>query len=373
MPPTRLRLACVACLSAAATLVGASDALGNPLPRHAGHAARTVAQVERYWTPDRMENARPADLAVAAGAAGARAAVARQSGSTVPFRSYEVTDTRSYPNRVHGKVFFTRPGAGNFVCSGTVVDASNQATVLTAGHCVHDAGLWSTNFAFAPGYGNVAGTGSAPYGVWAASGEAAPVPWVDSRNVKFDVGAAVIARDTLGRPLESIVGARSVAFNQTSSQTFRSFGYPAVPTADHHFDGTRLWACDSNPPITDDSVTGPGDSTMGIGCDMSGGASGGGWVTASGAVNGINSYRYPNRPDLMFGPYFGSTIEELYDFAAAQQPGVPGSWAVGNAPAPASAAGTLRVAAACKKAKKRKRKLTRRARRCNRHRRDRRG
>jgi V8-like Glu-specific endopeptidase len=361
------------CLCAGATLVGTNQASATPLPRQAGDAGRTVAQVERYWTSHRMQSARPADLAVAAGAAGARAAVAGQSSSTVPFGSYQVTDTRSYPNRVHGKVFFTRPGAGNFVCSGTVVDAPNQSTVLTAGHCVHDAGRWSTNFAFAPGYGNVAGTDSAPYGVWAASGEAAPVPWVDSRNVKFDVGAAVIARDTLGRPLESIVGARSVAFNQTTSQTFRSFGYPAVPTGDHDFDGTRLWACDSNPPITDDSVGGAGDPTMGIGCDMTGGASGGGWVTASGAVNGVNSYRYAGRPDLIFGPYFGSTIEELYDFAAAELPGVSGSWAVGNATAPASRAGTVRVAAACKKAKKRKRKLTRRARRCSRRHRDRRG
>jgi V8-like Glu-specific endopeptidase len=358
MPPTRLRLAWVACLFVGTALAASNSALATGVPRQAGYAGRTAADVERYWTQDRMRNATPANLTI--GSAGPRGAAASRSSSTVPFTSYEVTDTVSYPNRVHGKVFFTRPGAGNFVCSGTVVDAPNQATVITAGHCVYDAGVWSTNFAFAPGYGHYAGTVTAPYGVWAATGEAAPTPWVDSRNVKFDVGAAVVARDPLKRTLESVVGARSIAFSRATSQPFRSFGYPAVATTAHSFDGTRLWACDSSPPISDDSVGGQGTAPLGIGCDMTGGSSGGGWVTAGGAVNGVNSYRYVSQPNLMYGPYFGSTIEALYDFAAGKQPGAPGSWAVGNNATPPPASAEQRVlAATCKKPKKKKHKRAR--------------
>ena len=38
---------------------------------------------------------------------------------------------------------------------------------------------------------------------------------------------------------------------------------------------------------------------------MSGGSSGGGWVNASGAVNGLISYGYELDFDHLYGPYFG--------------------------------------------------------------------
>jgi hypothetical protein len=342
-----------------AALFAPSGALAAAPAVQAGDADRTVAQVAAYWTPDRMANATPLELVASGESKGARQrATATTStaatSSPVPYSSFELTDTTSFPNRVHGKVFFTRPGVGNFVCSGTVADAGNRATVITAGHCVYD-GAWSTNFAFAPGYRNVNGTGYAPYGIWAASDEAAPQPWVDSENLKFDVGAAVIARDGSGRSLENVVGGRPIAFNQSTGQFFRAFGYPAEPANGHPFDGRRLWACDSNPPILDNPNNTSGPSTMGIGCDMTGGASGGGWVGRdSGYLNGVNSYRYSNQPNLMFGPYFGGTVKALYDFAAALPPGVPGSRAAGNKVPGSedSSSGTARRAT-CKKARKR--------------------
>jgi V8-like Glu-specific endopeptidase len=322
-------------------------------PRHAGDADRTVAEVEAYWTPQRMEQAKPFDVVVKPdGSTGARAAESNApAASTVAYSSFELTDTTSFPNRLHGKAFFSRPGAGNFVCSGTVVDAQNRATVITAGHCVHSAGVWSTNFAFAPGYRRLLGTGNAPYGVWAATDEAAPQEWVTSRNLRFDVGAAVIAKDSLGRNLEDVVGARAIAFNRPTSQSFRSYGYPAQPTASHAFDGMRLWGCDSAPPISDNPTSASGPATLGIGCDMTGGSSGGGWVNA-GYLNGVNSYRYSNQPEMMYGPYFGPEVKALYDFAAVRAPGTMGSQAVGNQSPPASNPTTAVPKPVCKKRRK---------------------
>jgi hypothetical protein len=317
-----------------------------------------------------MARATPLEVVASSGSDTPRAGqTVSPSSTSVAYTSFELTDTYSFPNRVHGKVFFTQPGEGNFVCSGTVVDAENRATVITAGHCVHDAGGWSTNFAFAPGYRNLLGMGSAPYGVWAASGEVAPQPWVDSQNLKFDVGAAVLARDVSGRSLEDVVGARGVAFNQTVTQSFRSHGYPAQATSEHPFDGTRLWACDSSPPLADNPTSASGPATMGIGCDMTGGSSGGGWVTGDGRLNGVNSYRYTNEPDLMYGPYFGSAVKALYDYAAAQPTGSAGSQAAGNAtpdvvvadPKPASVPSP--PAPGCKKKPRRKAKRKRHAKR----------
>src|SRR2546421_7125534 len=206
------RAAFCTALSLAAAVLAPGTAFAPSPPEQAGDSVRTVAQVSAYWTPERMDNAKPIGVIAAKGSAArtsspdqASGQPVTQSGSPVAYSSFELTDTLSYPNRVHGKVFFTRPGVGNFVCSGTVVDAGNQSTVITAGHCVHD-GAWATNFAFAPGYRSLNGIENAPYGVWAASDEAAPQPWVDSENLKYDVGAAVIARNGSGQTLESVVG-----------------------------------------------------------------------------------------------------------------------------------------------------------------------
>jgi hypothetical protein len=361
-PPRKVacrRGAVIAGLALLASALGPGSAAAQAPLRHAGDSPRTVAEVSAYWTPQRMANADPLGLLKAGqkppAASLNRSAPTQQSaGSSASYSSFELTDTLSFPNRVHGKVFFTKPGVGNFVCSGTVVDAGNRSTVITAGHCVHDGGSWSTNFAFAPGYRNLNGVGNAPYGVWAASDEAAPQPWVDSENLKYDVGAVVIARNSSGQSLENVVGGRGITFNQSTSQSFRSYGYPAQPTSAHSFDGTRLWACDSSTPVADSPSTASGPNTMGIGCDMTGGSSGGGWVTdpSSGYLNGVNSYKYSSQPNMMYGPYFGATVQSLYNFAAAEPPGTPLSSGAGNSiPAletnPSPRAG-------CKKAKKKR-------------------
>jgi V8-like Glu-specific endopeptidase len=321
----------------------------------APHVARTAAEVSNYWTPKRMENAKPAPLLT----------VPADDGSSPtpvaapPVTAFELTDTLSFPNRVHGKVFFTKPAQpppNSYVCSGTAVLASNDSTVITAGHCVNDSGVWSTNFAFVPGYRN----GSAPYGVWAASDESAPSGWVGSGNFRYDVGAAVMARNSSGQELEDVVGGRGILFNQSTNQQFRSHGYPqAAP-----FDGSKLYACDAATTFPDNPSPAIGPSTMGIACDMTGGSSGGGWVVTDGSGNGyvesVNSYKYPSTPAFMFGPYFGDVIAALYSSIESEPPGVPGSPTSGTSSSPPTSAGTTPLSNStpkkCKKSKKRKKK-----------------
>jgi V8-like Glu-specific endopeptidase len=273
-----------------------------------------------------------------------------------PVTAFELTDTTSFPNRVHGKVFFTKPGIGNFVCSGTAVLASNDATVITAGHCVNDNGIWSTNFAFVPGYRN----GNAPYGTWAASDESAPSGWVTSENFRYDVGAAVMARNSSGQELEDVVGGRGILFNQPTNQALRSHGYPAQAP----FDGLKLWACDALTTFPDNPNPPIGPQTMGMACDMNGGASGGGWVFTDGSGNGfvesVNSYKYTNNPAFMFGPYFGDVIAALYNSIESVPPGLPGSPTSGTGNPPSSDATTpVSSPKKCKKSKKRKKKRCR--------------
>jgi V8-like Glu-specific endopeptidase len=310
----RARLA--ALLVAAFVLAAPAAASAAPAILEAGDSARTAAEVKRYWTPMRMENAKP--VALLDPAEEGIGAPTPRAGS-ISYTSGELTDTLLFPNRLHGKVFFTRPGAGNFVCSGTAVEAANLSTVITAGHCVHYLGVWSTNFAFVPGYRN----GSRPYGTWAATNTAAPSQWVSSGFFEYDVGAAVVAENTLGQSLQEVVGARDILFNQPVSGAVRSHGYPAQSP----FDGAKLRYCDSALGYRDPLSGAP--QTMGIGCNMNGGSSGGGWVV-NGAVISVNSYTRSGTPEVMYGPYFGSTAEALYDSVDGDPSGGPSSPSAGG-------------------------------------------
>jgi V8-like Glu-specific endopeptidase len=326
-------------LVAAFVLAVPAAASAAPAILEAGDTARTAAEVSRYWTPKRMENAKPAPVLNPAddgsGTPTPRAGI-------ISYTSGELTETTLFPNRVHGKVFFPRPGAGNFVCSGTAVEAANLSTVITAGHCVHYLGVWSTNFAFVPGYRN----GNRPFGTWAATAEAAPSAWVSSESFEYDVGAAVVAENTLGQSLQEVVGARDILFNQPVSGAVRSYGYPAQSP----FDGAKLRYCDSALGYRDPLSGAP--QPMGIGCDMNGGSSGGGWVS-NGAVISVNSYTRSSTPEVMYGPYFGSTAEALYDSVDGDPSGSGGSPAAGGpATLPQDLAPAATAKVKCKKQKK---------------------
>ncbi len=116
-----------------------------------------------------------------------------------------------------------------------------------------------------------------------------------------------------GRGIEDIVGARDIAFGRPDPSSVTAFGYPAEPALFQPlFDGERLYSCDS--PITGtDTPPGAGPDTLQIECDMSGGSSGGGWVTPSGALVGLISYGYATDLDHLYGPYFGGTARDLYE------------------------------------------------------------
>jgi hypothetical protein len=44
---------------------------------------------------------------------------------------------------------------------------------------------------------------------------------------------------------------------------------------------------------------------------MAAGSSGGGWLAEGTYVDGVTSYGYANRPDLLYSPYFGPAIGDF--------------------------------------------------------------
>jgi hypothetical protein len=266
-------------------------------PAHATPPAQAEAvdqarvEVVNYWTEERMRNAIPLDIV--------QGAERKKPRAAFPFTRYEP----STYNPAHGKVFFS-DGSANYVCSGTALTSGNESVVWTAGHCVNEGpGSFYTNWAFVPAYRD----GARPYGTWTARMLLTTAGWGQQGDFSYDLGAAVM-NTSGGGTLTDTVGSRGAAFNQPAAQHYLAHGYPAAPP----FTGGRMFVCESDLGTRDTSANPP---TMGIGCDMTGGSSGGGWVVGNNVLS-VNSYGYRTLPNVMFGPYQGSVAQQLYGSAA---------------------------------------------------------
>jgi V8-like Glu-specific endopeptidase len=116
--------------------------------------------------------------------------------------------------------------------------------------------------------------------------------------------------------LHDKIGYLGYKANVSRNQTWNAFGYPqAAP-----FDGKKLTYCKAAYATSDTQFS---PDTIGIGCDMTGGSSGGPWILnytpgQSGSfnyINGLNSYKYDSQPKAMYSPYFGNEFLDLRKFA----------------------------------------------------------
>lgn len=289
------RIGAVLTVAVAWTLVSTATA-AQPVDVVSKRVSQSRAGVVSYWTADRMRNARPVQRAKPGPAPG--------SGPAKAGTALEVPAPYTGLTRTHGKVFFT-DGAIDYVCSGTAIQSANESAVWTAGHCVNRGpGDFFTNWAFVPAYRD----GQRPYGTWAARRLQTTTRWQSSGDFSYDLGAATVSANGGGATLTDTVGGRGIVFNGARDQRYDAFGYPAAGK----FNGQRLWHCDS-PLYMSDTRTSP--QTMGIQCNMTGGSSGGAWLTTTGAVASVNSYGYQSLKNVMFGPYQGTVAQSLYGTA----------------------------------------------------------
>ncbi len=280
-------------------------------------AAVTSAEHRRittYWTPARMRAAKAGETLVAGRSPhGTTRKVAAGKAQTVAPTIERKAGGYTYTGggavvKTTGKVFFTL-GGSDYVCSGSAVSSTNKDTVLTAGHCVHEGpGSFATNFAFVPAYNN----GNRPYGTFTARKLYTTNAWANSGDFDYDVGFALM-NSLNGKDLTDTVGGQGIAFNQARGKYMYSFGYPAASP----YDGQKLIYCYGT--VFNDTYGDTND--QGMNCNMTGGSSGGPWFynfntsTGTGTLNSVNSFGYTGVPNIMWGPYFGSTISSLYNTA----------------------------------------------------------
>ncbi|WP_155853639.1 hypothetical protein [Arthrobacter sp. H5] len=268
------------------------------------------ASLEAYWTPERMKNAKPANSINSQGWADQGRTIMPKGGAEkvvkAPQNKPSLRAASEAPVSHIGKVFFTL-GGQNYVCSANSVGSNNQNTVATAGHCTHDLSAgWATKFVFVPGYQN----GNSPYGMWSATSLHSTSEWVSRNDISYDGAFAVVA-PLNGRTLAATVGASNIGFNMARNLTYKAYGYPAASP----FNGESLKSCYGT--ASRDNLG--GTQSQGIPCDMTGGSSGGPWFVGSGSggtQNSVNSFGYTSQKNVMYGPYFGSSIQQAYTSAS---------------------------------------------------------
>ncbi|MFF8974676.1 trypsin-like serine peptidase [Streptomyces sp. NPDC014995] len=316
----RQRTATAILLTVGALLTGglsAASAASAATPGPAEAPAARVAsaaeqrQASSFWTAERMRGATPLDLSLSPSAL--KSLKTPKPGG----RTTTVAPT-AFPQaggawtgggavvKTSGRVFFSFQGR-TASCSGNAVTSQNASTVITAGHCVKYQGSWHTNWIFVPAYDN----GSAPYGQWTASKTLTTPQWEASEDINYDIGAAVVA-PLNGQKLTSVTGAQGIQFNGGYNKPMYAFGFPAASP----YDGSKLVYCSGN--SSKDFLFSQDHS---LGCNMTGGSSGGPWFTGfsesagTGLQVSVNSFGYTFLPNRMFGPYFGNDAKALYDKA----------------------------------------------------------
>ncbi|HVD38944.1 MAG TPA: hypothetical protein VNC15_08955 [Solirubrobacterales bacterium] len=276
-----------------------------------GSEAAQAERVRRYWTPQRMESARPLDLVV--GADG-RQRLRPGRGAALAGASFVGVPTPTVPPYSANGRLFLRVGDLHGYCSATAIDSPTRRLVLTAGHCVNEGGSfggrrWYRDLLFVPAYSG----GKRPFGAFPAGrGKVfAPPQWTRHGNRDFDLGAFLTYPNKRGEALADAVGGGvAIALDRPRRQEYTTFGYP------HKY---RWMQTCTGRYSRDDRFTldFPGPPTLGVACQWVPGASGGGWLIEGGtAIAGLTSYGVFGALGTTFGPYFtretvGKLVEGL--------------------------------------------------------------
>lgn len=306
-----------------------------------GARATYRESLQAYWTPARMAAATPveddADFKASVKNYEVQQKVLRQAGKKPvtndgPTRKFDGVESKVFggveaaynPNAPYytptaytqGKVFFTKAGGGNYVCSGTIVNSEGKDSVWTAGHCVHGGagGSWHYNWTFVPAYDDDLAN-PRPYGTWSAAYLSSRTAWTNSSDYSQDIGVATMNTNFGGWHIVDYFGGQGITVNKGKSGVYEyAFGYPA----EWPFDGGNLYRCQGyTSPEWDVWIT--WSQTVKIPCDMTRGSSGGGWLNGYngswGWLNGVNS-RIDRivGPTIMLSPYFDDDAWSLYNF-----------------------------------------------------------
>lgn len=225
-----------------------------------------------YWTAAKMRAAKPATPMLSGPGAES------YGTSNLDFtrsRISPLSANQAAPYKTTGKLFFTDPGVGDFVCSAATV---GKRVVITAAHCLYGDGRFFTNWTFVPGYDGSRPTLAAqrPFGTWTWSRAQVPQNWIDTAGAlpnATDFATLVFADQVIGgvtTSLYQVSGRYPTVTGHLFDNHVTILGYPC------NFDSCNIM----QRVDTGDHRTPPGGGANAYeyGSDMTGGSSGGPWL-----------------------------------------------------------------------------------------------
>jgi len=274
----------------------------------------------------------------------------RQPPRVAALRDYPYARTcfgaslKQLPAQTMGILFFKLPPYGkndSSQCTATVANTvigstpGNESVLVTAGHCIgftpketrdktwkpFKSAYWLPSFRLQELYAGRVPKGQAAFQRWfkrsvwfplGYSGASDPIPvayipkpWKEGAGYRWDFGAVVVQGHGRTSIMDEIGGLGVSMLGAGANSVIQSYGYPA----DVPFDGERLFVCKGKSSVGDRVTTAKTREVLGIGCDMTGGSSGGPWVRAGDRdlfVVSVNSYGPTGPPrkieNVMFGP-----------------------------------------------------------------------
>ena len=315
----------------AAMAIGLAASIAIPLAVGPVAAAAPQSRHDRvvaYWTAERVKAARPRAFVMTGGRL---APVAKPAKPPAGGGGLAATTGTAWPDgkgaiyRATGRVLFTLNG-GNWICSASVATDSRTdiSVVLTAGHCAFDQATrtFATNWLFIPEFDtrDSYDCAVAVHGCWTADRLIVHAGFANQTSfnqtaTQYDWAFAVVDADGAATSqLDQTVGSFPIAFRSYSSGSpVAAFGYPA---GGKYGGNNDLIHC-SNSLGTDPYNLG---RTYRLSCDMTGGSSGGPWLTSfpatgdAGTLSSVNSYTY-NGITAMHGPKFGTATAATWNAA----------------------------------------------------------
>jgi hypothetical protein len=163
-----------------------------------------------------------------------------------------------------------------------------------------------------PGYAN----GSKPHGSYTARRIFVASQWSNGASENYDVAFVALSTASVRRVRTHAVtatgGGLGITFGSQPAHAY-AFGYPSNPP----YNGQQLDYCDGTTSPDPYHAT----SDTGLPCTITGGASGGPWLsgfnagTGTGTITSVTSFKYDNGNAVIYGPTLGSAAQSLYEQA----------------------------------------------------------
>jgi V8-like Glu-specific endopeptidase len=305
--------------------------------------------IEEFWDPERIWEAEENDKSVdedeideGDGSEPETDDPADDRGVTDPFPPKVEAVEKDTPYNVHtpavGRLFFETPD-GPAACTASVVsDPDNPGKsnlVATAGHCVHAGanGGWFRNVMFVPAYNHdnlpeerlessdLTIEEIAPFGLWWTTYVGTTTYWQnngadmggDGAHQDFAVLKVEPEQSSVSQSLEEITGASyDIDFDAPAVSGIGStevIGYPVAPP----YNGHTMYSCTGDIARLSLDATQP--VMYSAGCSMTGGSSGGPWISGDKLIS-VTSIG-PADNSWLAGPRLETDAEAVFDAVRA--------------------------------------------------------